>query len=321
MTRLDVSIQSFRKPESLIFTLLTLHHHCRDVIGTVWIGDDMSGAGIAELYHDPALQSLLAPWHIVVHPNHRRVGWSRTNVTPAMAKQFLRPGLSLEHWLRMAWGLLRGGFVRQEDIRYQNGLSQSQADYMLVLHDDVEIFGDVAGYLLSIMSARPELAITGQLGQCWRCGFRDRCSPSRLLDGYRPGPDWPLTPRTSNPIGLHRDRACRINEWCCMLNMQAVQALANENVFFGNCEDGGDTGAFWFAKAVASGWHFDDPFLRSASERWFQHGWQGHPGHSIWVDHGTGKAEYDATTIRTRLQREFDFIPENGWPSLDQRVS
>ena len=46
--KIDVAVQSYRKPESLIYTLFSLHRHSRDAIDTVWINDDRSGGDVIE---------------------------------------------------------------------------------------------------------------------------------------------------------------------------------------------------------------------------------------------------------------------------------
>ena len=307
--RVDVAISSFRKPESLIFTLLTLHRHCRDRIATVWIGDDRSDSRTLAMLRDPALQARLAPWKIELSVTRRHHGSGRTLVTARMALRLFGRRLSLWHRLRSGWFLLTRGLVPAEDIRYERALSRSTAPYVLLLHDDVEVRGDVAGFLLQQMQADERLAIAGPLGQCWRCGWQAVCTPGMILGGARPGSGWPLTPPP--PALRHRryDRACRINEWCCMIRTGTARALAASGIHFGNAEDGGDTGAYWFGAALAQGWHFADPFQGSGTAPWFVHGWQGHSGRSVWADQGAGRHSYDAAQILARLAAEFGFIP------------
>lgn len=307
--QVDVAISSFRKAESLIYTLLTLHRHCRDQIGTVWITDDCSDDGTLHTLSDPALAERLQPWRIALAVTRRRGGSGRTLVTRQMATALLRPGMSWPHRLRTGWFLLTRGPSRAEDIRYERGLTRSAADHVLLLHDDIEVVGNVAGFLRQTMQADPTLAIAGPLGQCWRCGWQGVCGPGMILEGRRPGPDWPLTPPP--PALRHRsyDRACRINEWCCMIRTSAARDLAAEGIHFGHAEDGGDTGAYWFAAAIARGWRFDDPFLAGGTDRWFRHGWQGHTGRSVWADQGQGRRSYNVAQINDRLAAEFGFAP------------
>jgi hypothetical protein len=310
----DVAISSFRKPESLIYTLLTLHRHCRDRVGTVWICDDRSGDGSVQALTDPALHERLAPWTIHLHVARRRGGTGRTMVTPQMAWHLALPGQSWQHRLRSGWFLVTRGHTRARDIRYEAGLAGSEAAHVLVLHDDVEVRGDVAGHLLGAMQADDRVAIAGPLGQCWRCGWQGICSPRVILSGGRPGAGWPLTPPP--PALAHRryDRACRINEWCCMIRTEAARQLSRDGIHFGNAEDGGDTGAYWFGAAVARGWRFVDPFLNTPTDRWYRHGWQGHAGHAVWADDPAHRRAYDVAMIRSRIQDEFAFTPKDANP-------
>jgi hypothetical protein len=307
---IDVAVMTYRKPESLIFTLLTLHRHCRDRIGTVWIGDDCSGNDTARLLTDPALARVLAPWQLQVFSTSRRAGWTETLVTGPMALRLLRP----KHWpgfcdaMRLLRGLLRRGLRRADDIRYEHALASTRAGFVLVLHDDVEVTGDIAGLYLDRMQADPGLAIVGQLGQCWRCGHKDDCTPDQVQAGHYPSPQWPQTAPPPGFRGLCKvDRACRINEWCCMIRVAAARQLAAEQVHFGNYQGGGDVGAYWFARAWARGWRFADPFLGRWPHPWFLHGWQGHMGHSVWAEGDEGKVSYDAAAIRARLAAEYGY--------------
>ena len=55
MTKIDVAINSYKKPESLIYTLMTLKKVAADLIDTVYINDDCSDNGAYELYTHPAV--------------------------------------------------------------------------------------------------------------------------------------------------------------------------------------------------------------------------------------------------------------------------
>jgi hypothetical protein len=47
---IDVAVPSFNKPESLIYTLLSLKKSCGDYIDTVFIQDDCSDKGVVSHY-------------------------------------------------------------------------------------------------------------------------------------------------------------------------------------------------------------------------------------------------------------------------------
>ncbi len=177
-----------RKPESLIYTLLTLHRHCRDEIGTVWIGDDGSSAADWALLSDPRLAARLAPWTVRLFRTRRWGGWSETLVTAAMARRMLNPlaRMPLCDRLRMLRGLFRRGLRPAGDIRYERALAGTTAEAVLILHDDVEVRGNIARHYLDVLDKDPRLAIVGQLGQCWRCGEAGHCSPAEVAAGKRP---------------------------------------------------------------------------------------------------------------------------------------
>lgn len=83
--------------------------------------------------------------------------------------------------------------------------------------------------------------------------------------------------------------------------------------FFGNMYKHADTGAYWFGMLVDLGYKFSDPFIATNSQvkDYYDHAWQGHSGHSVWVNQGDGKSKYNAAEIIDRIRREFGFeMPE-----------
>ena len=71
-----------------------------------------------------------------------------------------------------------------------------------------------------------------------------------------------------------------------------------------------DTGAYWFGMLVNLGYKFADPFIASGQKvtDYYDHAWQGHSGHSVWVDQGDGKAKYDNREIIERIKNELVLI-------------
>ena len=64
---------------------------------------------------------------------------------------------------------------------------------------------------------------------------------------------------------------------------------------------------------VDLGYKFSDPFIATNSQvkDYYDHAWQGHSGHSVWVNQGDGKSKYNAVEIIDRIRREFGFeMPE-----------
>ena len=74
-----------------------------------------------------------------------------------------------------------------------------------------------------------------------------------------------------------------------------------------------DTGAYWFGMLVI--WAINLPIRLLLPGKkvtdYYDHAWQGHSGHSVWVDQGDGKAKYDNREIIERIKNEFGFdVPE-----------
>ena len=107
-----------------------------------------------------------------------------------------------------------------------------------MIHDDVQFYQNVPEVFLNTFSQNPELMIVGELGQCWRCHFAPFCKPQKVLQGEKPSAWWPYTPdhKIDNPADYDPKQgfqyACRINEWCCMINVNYTkQEKSCQSVF------------------------------------------------------------------------------------------
>lgn len=297
MLKVDVAIQSYKKPESLLYTLMCLKECCGDRIDTVYINDDCSGPGAAGHYTSAEVLNYFRGWTIRFRQNTRPVRWRRLPVR-GYRPSYIAPWKYLLGMLRY---LLRQGrtLPSSDDIRYQWALNSTDKEFVFLTHDDVEYGGDVIGLYLDSMS--PDTAIVGDLGQCWHCRFGTRpnpCSPQHIMQRKRP---WPLWPLTDSKPGPHR-RDCRINEWCCMLRTSAAKDIAlKEGCFFGNYDDHGDVGAYWFEQAIRHGYMFSDPLpQQDMRNAYYKHCWQGHAGH-VW----TGQATYNPDLVLKRTMERF----------------
>lgn len=319
MTKIDVAINSYKKPESLLYTLMTLKAVAGDKIDTVYINDDCSDNGAYELYTHPAVQEYFKPWNLNVRVNTRNVGIKEVYV-PGYRTEYMRTiKFLLSNWKRFYSTAYPHN---RDDIRYQYALDHTDKDYLLLMHDDVRYVKDVVSLYLAAMEKDPQMIIAGELGQCWRCRFADICSPQKIMSGNHPSRHWPLTPSPKNPDVANFDprkgfsRECRVNEWCCMLNVKNARDVTEKSrSFFGNMYKHADTGAYWFGMAVNLGYGFCDPFIASGAKvaDYYDHAWQGHSGHSVWVDQGDGKAKYDGGEIAELMLREFNFVlPKSG---------
>ena len=302
--KIDVAVQSYKKPESLIFTLLSLHRYCCDHIDVVWINDDCSGGNVLNAYQALEDSGALYPWRIRIRENTVRMGWWISFVRGFNPKY-------LTLWFkvkRMLWNFYknRSFYVSQEDIRYQWAIANTDKEYLLVIHDDIEFKGDIVSlYLKSIMREK-NIAIVGDLGQCWRCDFHSSgCSPSEILAGNFPSDIWPST----KVLQSSHAWACRINEWSALIRVKVARKIAvNEKVFFGNYDDNGDVAAYWFSRLIASGYGFDDPLpIPIKRDQFYKHWDGGITGHSAWVDQGKGKNNYDPGIVKNRLKKEFGY--------------
>ena len=140
------------------------------------------------------------------------------------------------------------------------------------------------------------------------CG--SHCSPEKILKGEYPADNWPITGKHSfvhTLLGRYK-RNCRINEWCCLIDVAKDRKIENEGTFFGNYEGGGDVGCFWFDRVIARGYGFSDPLPNEEKrKKYYLHWWQGYEGHDVWVDRGKGKAEYEKRMIISCIKNEFGY--------------
>ena len=306
MQKVDVAVQSYRKPESLIYTLFSLHRNSADRVDRVFINDDGSGDDVVRHYRDPDLHARLAPWTINVRINTRPTGYARqiyTERSPATLRDRPLRRIRARQLTELVKRLLRMASFPEDDVRYQWAVNATDKPYLFVIHDDVRFSGDVVDLYLRTLMQTPRCAIVGDLGQCWACGFKAVCSPSLIMAGKRPDPHWPLTPISNKAFPRHYGRSCRINEWCCLLDVAVARDFATRGIYFGNHQDRGDVGAFWFDRVLRAGYGFADPLADGDRGRFYQHGWQGHSGHDVWRN----KVAYRAGEVRDLLAAEFDF--------------
>ncbi|MBT8529319.1 hypothetical protein G6711_07980 [Polynucleobacter paneuropaeus] len=302
--KIDVAIQSYKKPESLIYTLFSLHRHCKDSVDTIWINDDRSGGGVIKLYEKLAESGQLHPWKIRIRENRHRMGWWVSFVR-GYKPEYCSTRFMLA---RLFWNFYktRSIFIDREDMRYQWAIDETNKDFLLLLHDDIEIKQDIVSLLIASVQSLIKPAIVGDLGQCWRCTYNaDGCSPEKILAGYRPSSKWPETRKT---ITDHK-WACRVNEWSALISVKAAREIEMKHqVFFGNYDDSGDLGAYWFSLAVSDGYSFFDPLPNKLNrDVYYSHWVDGVTGHSAWVDQGLGRVEYSASQIRYKIFNEYGY--------------
>lgn len=210
--KVDVLINVFAKPYQTALSLLSLMRHSGHWIDRIWFVID------------------------------------RPEGTAFTGRQFvldMLPNIELyepqeSRWIKHADFSRIGEESYRHSLRYQYGWEKTDKDWVLIVHNDINIKGDVVGRLMDSIG---EGVAAGQVGMCWVCPAHHHglCSPERYLD-YRPGlkeflsiaaapkgtvltdvvnymvcPElrrqpWPLPP-------------CRVNEWCALVNMVKARPL------------------------------------------------------------------------------------------------
>lgn len=309
--KVDVAIQSYKKPESLVYTLLSLKKYCGTHVDTVYINDDCSGEDILKHYLTPELISVLKPIKIITRVNNKPSGYTHTIVTKEIiqrkkVKTKIQLGL---HFLihRAKW------YNTTNDIRYQWAINSTDKQYVFLIHDDIKFYDDVLGLYIKEICSDKNLAIVGDLGGSKRCIYGpcgQHCGPKQINKGIYPCASYPNMGAKSliyKLLGRYR-RYCRINEWCALINVAVCRELEEEGTYFGNYESGGDVGTYWFDRVLKKGYRVYDPLpTRDMKNKYYLHWWQGHEGHDVWVDRGNGKAVYEKKMIIDRIYEDFGY--------------
>jgi hypothetical protein len=312
--KVDVAVQSFNKPESLIYTLFSLKKYSGQHIDKIYIDDDLSERGVVEAYTQKKVVDYMYPIKLLVRTNTQKIGyaWSCNTKSNFRKKNFIE---KIQILMQVPFN--RAKFYKNEDdIRYQWCINNTDKKYIFVMHDDIKFNGDIVGLYLETFKNNDNVAIVGDLGGSPRCEFgpcgTKECNPQKIMEGYRPYKYWPITgkPKTFlHKVLGRKSRHCRINEWCCMLDVDKAKVIKEKyGACFGNVEGGGDTAVYWFEKIVNYGYEFIDPLPNSILRlRYYLHCWQGHSGHSVWVKQdGHEKTFYDKEMIRKRIETEFN---------------
>lgn len=299
MEKIDVAVQSYKKPESLIYTLLTLHKYCKDYIDTIYIDDDKSGGDEYKIYTSDSVIRSLSPWKIKVRINEEKAGLYF--FTDSMLKRGHCKFQYYYYKLRKRNPIV---LKSEEDIRYQWAINATDKKYLLLIHDDVKFVGDICSILLKSIDSNT--SIVGELGQCWRCSKNNICNPKKVFaTNFHPYSTYP----TIRSLDVRKKRICRINEWACLLNATIAKKIAcNDKVYFGSYEHFGDIGAYWFDYVYDLEYEFHDPFVENNLDKndYYIHCWQGFSGHSVWEDQGQGIKTYDKDMIKSLIKKEFN---------------
>lgn len=312
--KVDVSIQSFNKPESVIYTLLSLKKSCGEYIDTIYLDDDCSKKGVVDYYKDEEFLGIMKPLKIKIRINQKKSGFTHTLMTrESFKKQKIIKKIQLVGHLLIRRLVF---YKTDNDIRYQWAINTTNKNLLFIIHDDIKFNGNVLKEYLVEIDKDKKCAIVGDLGGSKRCPYgpcrSKKCSPEKIMKGYRPSINWPITGKKSffHSILGRKNRSCRINEWCCLIRVDIARKLVmEEGTYFGNYEGGGDVGTFWFEKIIKKGYTFSDPFPSIAERsKFYLHWWQGYEGHSVWVNiNGQKTADYQKDMIKNKILNEFNY--------------
>lgn len=274
--RVDVAVNIFAKPYQTALSVLSLLKESRAHVGTVW------------LQYEP-------------------MGSRYDRVSPYVVAKYLKEVLDWpcrvsqpEHWLALeAPDMARlGDAAYRLSIRYQDAFEHSESRKLLLMHNDIYVFGDALGEMLAAMG---DAFAIGQLGQCWRCPAhaaqvvkdvmdRPPCTSARYEE-FRPDAAtlrrlYAHARELGAPVRPYEEcfteffdkqpwplPECRVNEWFCLLDLEKTRP---HSVPFGPALPPGafgpcgrynlDTSVPWFRAMHALGFrarHFDHTrFLR-----------------------------------------------------------
>jgi len=210
--KVDVLINVFAKPYQTALSLLSLMRHSGGWIDRIWFAQDS--------LKDAAFTG--RQFVLDLLPNI----------------EFYEPVES--RWIRHADFGRMGEEAYRHSLRYQYGWEKTDKDWVLVVHNDINVRGDVVGRLLDSIG---ECVAAGGIGMCWVCPAHHHglCSPERYLK-YRPSlreflgiasdPKGTMLTDVVNYMVCPQLRrnpwplpACRVNEWCALIDMAKARPL------------------------------------------------------------------------------------------------
>ncbi len=313
--KVDVAVASYNKPESLIYSLMSLKKYSEKHIDTVYIQDDCSTVAAQDYYNRKDINDYFYPWKLRIRVNEKPVRWYRVYVKNYVPKYYY--GLPenfdrVKHFLKKIKHKksLKKIYHDINDVRYQWAINSTDKNCLFIMHDDIEFYDDIVALYKKNME--PGTAIVGDLGQCWRCKFNTFCTPYKIMNN-----EYPKEKLSFKKWPYNTELKCRINEWCCMINIESAKRIEKEEkILFGNFDRGGDTASYWFQLAVKMGYRFFDPLPPrkyvneglprfEEREKYYLHWWQGITGHSVWVNQGSGIKKYDPEIVYKRMEEIF----------------
>jgi len=253
----DIAIQYYGKPYQTALALHSLLRHSSHWIGRIYLTIEKRQPNAGDSVD--LLRSLISHSEKPVQEHHPlfHIGWGH----PA--------GHLWKSWIP----------AYRYSFRYQYAWENSQAQFLLLMHNDMLFHGDlISAYLDRLGGA---LAI-GQVGQCWNCSAAaaGRCDPDRFQDFQPPESELRQLfhqfpgPRQSEYARVLKGREytwplpeCRLNEFAALIDLQQARCIPKAPIF--GAFEGLDTGSSWFWHAMRHGFriqHLD--FAPWATHAW-----------------------------------------------------
>ena len=123
-------------------------------------------------------------------------------------------------------------------MRYQYGFENTNKKFILLIHNDIEVTGDVVGHMLQEIGDTTAIC---EIGQCWWCpaGQTGLCSSEKYTE-FKPvysqlmyiyNKDMDYKKRRAYNLGLRQEfqinpwplPECRVNEWCMLVNIEKAR--------------------------------------------------------------------------------------------------
>ncbi len=210
--QVDILINVFSKPWQTALSLLSLLRYSGQYIDKIYFHEELATSEFERKDHSNILKFLE---NRIIYHNPKY--WLSSNTTD-------EAGL-LEEDYRLS-------------MRYQYGFENSDKKYGLLIHNDIEVTGDIVGELLNNIG---DCTAIGELGQCWWCpaGQLGHCveheytkyKPKyhQLMYIYNTNMDYQN--RRAYNLGLKQEfwekpwplPECRVNEWCMLVNLEKAR--------------------------------------------------------------------------------------------------
>ena len=258
--KIDVFINVFSKPLQTALSLLSLLRWSGQHIGAVYFHEEPCSSEFERKNHQKLLhflKDIIIPFSIPL--------WLGTETTEEQR-------LITDEEYRLS-------------MRYQYGWERSDKRYALIIHNDIEVSGDIVGELLAGIG---DATAIGEIGQCWWCpaGQGGLCS-SESYTSFKPkyhqlmylyNLDMDYKKRRAYNLGLRREfhvqpwplPECRVNEWCMLVDLHKARPATQPS---GTATP---IGAL-FASGAKIGDNWDEDVNLDTGVQWFRD--MNHAGH------------------------------------------